>query len=73
MKRCMKCGCNYDGGDGDYMDCPYCGEWGGNSRVYDNSGSTHAYSFDTSNTSGGDSGDDDGKTVFDKVFDWLSD
>ena len=69
MKRCMKCGCNYDGGDGDYMDCPHCGEWSGNSRVYDNSGSTHAYGFDTSDADSGDSG----KTEFDRIFDWLAD
>lgn len=69
MKRCMKCGCNYDGGDGDYMDCPNCGEWSGNSRVYDSSGATHAYRF-----SSFESADkDDGGTIFDKVFDWLSD
>ena len=51
------------------MDCPYCGDWSGNNRVYDSSGSTHAYRFSASDSDSGDSG----KTVFDKIFDWLSD
>ena len=68
MKKCMRCGANYDGRDGDYMDCPYCGEWSGNSRVYDDSGSTHAYEFGSSDNDSGN----DGKTECDKVFDWLA-
>ena len=69
MKRCMKCGRYYDGGDGDYIDCPYCGEWGGNSWVQDQSGSMRAYRFSSSESDTGKSGE----TVLDRIFDWLSD
>ena len=47
MKQCMHCGQNYDGYDGDMMDCPHCGEYGGNSYVYGDDGNKHAFSWDT--------------------------
>ena len=47
MKQCMHCGQNYDGYDGDMMDCPHCGEYGGNSYVYGDDGHMHAFSWDT--------------------------
>lgn len=53
MKQCMHCGRNYDGYDGDMMNCPYCGEYGGNSWVYGGNGQKHAFGWSPS--SGGSS------------------
>ncbi len=66
MKHCMKCGRDYDGRDGDMIDCPYCGEYGGNSWVYGNNGHMHAFSWDTSASGGsyGNASDGGGCAAF---------
>ena len=63
MKHCMHCGQNYDGYDGDMIDCPHCGEYGGNSWVYGNNGYRHAFSWDASSADSfcGSSGDSSGE------------
>ncbi len=55
MKKCMKCGKNYDGYDGDMIDCPHCGEYGGNSMVYEGNGHTHPFRYGSDPASCGDS------------------
>ena len=73
MKHCMKCGRNYDGYDGDMIDCPHCGEYGGNSYVYGSNGSQHAFSWGTSSadsswSSSGDSSGEGCGILFGLVF-----